>query len=413
MQKKDILELKKRFKKNDCTFTKVCGCYVSNDQRILLQFRETFLTLEEEDAFKYLDIAGKIISGGMDNQILTLQFPLDETLENQQQTFLYQLKKSQLKDDELLHAFYQSVIDQFDHDNSNYLILLFHDAYDVITKTSDKAKLDESEEVYEYLLCAICPVTLSEPGLRYDEQVQRIKARARDWVVEKPVVGFVFPAFVERSPDVNTVMYYTKNPKSPHPEVMAGVLGCLPKQTATLQRESFQMIVKDCLGPDDEKGERALMEIHENLRTMVEDHAFQYDGVEEPPFHLDQQQVQQLMQESGIPQEAAAKIELSYRQCFDEDVPLAKHLMDPKILKAGEQRKKETRLERQVETLQVELEKVSSDLQPDMNEVILRVNPEKASQITTQRIDGQRCLVIPLQDNEQATINGQRQESEV
>ena len=49
MRKKDILELKKRFKKDHCTFTKMCGCYVNGEKNILLKFRETFLNLEEDD----------------------------------------------------------------------------------------------------------------------------------------------------------------------------------------------------------------------------------------------------------------------------------------------------------------------------------------------------------------------------
>lgn len=81
-----------------------------------------------------------------------------------------------------MDAFYDLVIDSYDY-VGNYLILVFHDAYDVMTKTSDNNKLDESEEVYEYLLCAICPVNLTKPGLGYREDENRIGPRIRDWVV--------------------------------------------------------------------------------------------------------------------------------------------------------------------------------------------------------------------------------------
>ena len=93
------------------------------------------------------------------------------------------LKNSQLKDDLLLDDFYNSIINNYDYEG-NFLILIFHDAYDIITKTKDNAKLDESEEVYEYILCAICPVELSKAGLRYFEEENSIKSRTRDWVVE-------------------------------------------------------------------------------------------------------------------------------------------------------------------------------------------------------------------------------------
>ena len=36
---------------------------VNGEKNILLKFRETFLNLEEDDYFKYLEIAKKVLSG--------------------------------------------------------------------------------------------------------------------------------------------------------------------------------------------------------------------------------------------------------------------------------------------------------------------------------------------------------------
>ena len=136
MNKKDILELKKRFKKNNCTFTKMCGCYVNGEKNILLKFRETFLNLEEDDYFKYLEIAKKVLSGTMGNNLLELNFPLNDEYINERQLSLMELKKSQLKDDKLLDDFYKLIIENY-HYTGNFLILIFHDAYDIITKTTE------------------------------------------------------------------------------------------------------------------------------------------------------------------------------------------------------------------------------------------------------------------------------------
>ncbi|MDZ7543176.1 DUF4317 family protein, partial [Clostridium perfringens] len=163
------------------------------------------------------------------------------------------------------------IIYNYDY-TGNFLILVFHDAYDVITKTKDNAKIDESEEVYEYVLCAICPVSLSEPGLRYFEEENKIKARIRDWVVDSPTNGFVFPAFIDRSSDVNSIMYYTKNAKDTHPELMENSLGCYSKQTATIQKETFQSIIKDSFSADEKKADEIFMEVQENLNNMIEEY---------------------------------------------------------------------------------------------------------------------------------------------
>ena len=444
MRKKDILELKRRLKKDHSTFTKMCGCYVNGEKHIILKFRETFLNLEEDDYFKYLEIAKKVLSGTIGNNILELNFPLNEDLTNERQLSLMQLKNSQLKDDTILDAFYDSIIDNYDY-TGNFLILIFHDAYDVITKTKDNLKIDESEEIYEYVLCAICPVSLSEPGLRYFEEENKIKARIRDWVVDAPTNGFVFPAFIDRSSDVNSIMYYTKNAKDTHPELMENALGCYSKQTTTIQKETFQSIIKDSFSADEEKADKIFMEVQENLNTMIEEHNSTYADTDCEPITLTKNDIQNLLIESGVPEEITTKIEKSYAENFGDNLPLAENLIDAKALKANEQRKREEKLQKQVAILETKLQQVKqkvatdneSNLSTEANadnvileeasenileetydtnsednevtphyDVILQVKPEKIPQIKSQIIDGQKCIVIPINENEQATVNG-------
>lgn len=453
MRKKDILELKKRLKKDHCTFTKMCGCYVTGEKHIILKFRETFLNLEESEYFKYLEIAKKVLSGTIGNNILELNFPTNDDLINERQVSLMQLKKSQLKDDSILDDFYESIIDNYNY-TGNFIILVFHDAYDVITKTSDNSKIDESEEVYEYILCAICPVSLSEPGLRYFEEENKIKSRIRDWVVNNPLNGFVFPAFIDRSSDVNSIMYYTKNAKDTHPELMENALGCYSRQTATIQKETFQSIIKDSFGADEKKADKIFMEVQDNLNTMIEEYNATYEDIDCEPITLTKKDIENLLIDSGVPEEVTTKIEKSYVANFGDDLPLAENLIDSKLLKANEQRKKEEHLEKQVEILQTRLEEVkqevaisretqlptegsdntnmdleeisenqleeslatdlkeSEDVRTEDNrdnydyDVILQVKPEKVSKIKSQIIDGQKCIVIPINENEQTTVNG-------
>jgi len=444
MRKKDILELKRRFKKEQCTFTKMCGCYVNGEKNTILKFRESFLNLDEDEYFKYLEIAKKVLSGTIGNNILELNFEANEDFTNESQISLMQLKNSQLKDDALVGSLYDLIIANYDY-TGNFLILIFHDAYDVISKTKDNARIDESEEVYEYVLCAICPVSLSEPGLRYFEEQNEIKARIRDWVVESPTNGFVFPAFIDRSSDVNSIMYYTKNAKDTHAELMENVLGCLSKQTATMQKETFQSIIKDSFSDDEIKADKIFMNVQESLSTMIEEYNDLNDDADCEPISLTKKDIQKLLIESEVPREITTKIENSYVENFGDDITIAKNLIDAKALKENVQRKKEERLHKQVEMLQARLDQVkqedtvdneahlstevnddnvileeacATDLEkvPDIYssdnnvtphyDVILQVKPEKVSQIKSQIINGQKCIVIPINDNEQTTVNG-------
>ncbi|WP_195989715.1 DUF4317 domain-containing protein [Clostridium sp. D53t1_180928_C8] len=374
MRKKDILELKKRFKKDHCTFTKMCGCYVNGEKNILLKFRETFLNLEEDDYFKFLEIAKKVLSGTIGNNILELNFELNEEHINEKQLEFMKLKNSQLKDDSLLDEFYNSIISNYDY-TGNFLILIFHDAYDVITKTKDNAKLDESEEVYEYILCAICPVELSKAGLRYFEEENSIKSRTRDWVVEAPSNGFVFPAFINRSTDVNSIMYYTKNAKDTHPELMENALGCPSKQTNTEQKEAFNEIVRDALGPDEKKSDHFFMEIQESLNNKIEEHNSIYEDTDKPII-LTNDVVQEILSLSGVPEEITTKIEKSYTENFGDTPPVADILLDNKALATKAQKKKEEMLERQVKILESKLERVTKDFSINTEDENISSNTE-------------------------------------
>ncbi len=404
MTKKEVLELKKRFTKNGCTFTKMCGCYVNSQKEIVLTFTDTFLNLEEEEFNKYLDIAKKTLSGTIGNNLLELSFPLEEEKPGGKQQFLMGLRESQLKNDALLESFYHMIIDSYDY-AGNYLILVYHDAYDVMTKTSDNRKLDESEEVFEYLLCSICPVSLSKPGLGYLQDENRIGPRIRDWVVGAPDTGFIFPAFTDRSTDIHSVMVYGRDAKEPHIELMEEGLGCPSRKTATQQKNEFHAIIKEAI-PDRDLCTKVMMEIQEGLTLLADEQATLKVDEEEPTI-LTNQAVQTILTDSGLDEEVSSKIEQAYEESFGETPPVVEHLIDTKVLAESAKIKRELALEEKVQKLTEKLEENEqiSD-SSSLFDVILRVTPEKINQISSQIIDGKKCIVIPMEENEHAKVNG-------
>lgn len=423
MNKKEVLELKRRFKKEAATFTRVCGCYVDGNHNKVCKFGNTFLNLEEDEFYKYLEIANKALSGTIGNNLLELKFPIEEEEVGGRQHILMALRASKLEDENLLDTFYDLVIDTYDH-AGNYLIVLFHDAYDVMTRTKDNNNLDESEEVYEYLICAICPVDLSKPGLGFLEDEHRIGSRVRDWVVGAVDTAFLFPAFNDRSTDIHSTLFYTKNTKEPHSEFMANGLGCGIERTATEQKMAFHSIVRNVLGAEDEHTDDVLLDLQQNLSDMIDEYAETHDD-DEDAFLLDKEVVTKLLADSDISEEKAAKIEKSVDEAFGEKPPAAENVIDFKALVQNELRVEKMALEDQVGTLTVQLNEKDEALaertsqliekQEEIDnyiaetktyDVVLRVKPEKASQIKSQVINGQKCLVIPMDEDEHATING-------
>ena len=181
MNKKEIAEIKKLFTPSHCAITRICGCYVDAEKNIKTKLKEAFLSLEEEEMFKYFKIFKSTLSGTIGKNLLNMEFPLSQESEGGTQEFLLKLRNSELKDEALIDEFYEKVMADYLYPE-NYYIILIHGAYDVPGRASDNLDMDDaSDYVYEFILCSICPVKLSKAGLHYNAETNNIEDRIRDW----------------------------------------------------------------------------------------------------------------------------------------------------------------------------------------------------------------------------------------
>lgn len=368
MVKQEISEIKKLFTQNNCSITRICGCYVDGEKNKKAQFKQAFLALPEEEMFKYFEILRKTLSGSLGKNLHTLEFPLKSEEEGGTQELLLRLRDSKLKDDELLDQFYQNIIDSYEF-VGNYLILVIHDAYDVPGRTRDGLEMeDASDEVYEYILVSICPVNLSKPGLSYDAEENSFHNRIRDWVVGIPDTGFLFPAFNDRSTDLHSVLYYSKNAEELKEAFVDLILGCPLPLSAGGQKETFQMLVEETLG--ETCSIEAVKNIHEKIIEMAEEHK------EDPaPLVLDKNEVKTVFADSGVANE---KMEI-FDQCYDTTAGSDTQLYVSNVINSR-----------------------SFDVKTP--EVVVKVDPERTDLISTRVIDGRECLVIELGAN--VEVNG-------
>lgn len=368
MIKQEVNELKRLYTPSNCSITRICGCYVDGEKNRKTEFKEAFLSLPEEEIFKYFELLRKTLSGTLGKNLLNLDFPLSSEEAGGTQEFLLKLRDSKLKDEELLSQFYDRIISSYEY-VGNYLILIIHDAYDVPGKTTDGLTMeDASDSVFEYVLCCICPVNLSKPGLSYDAAANEFHNRIRDWVVEMPECGFLFPSFNDRASDIHSTLYYSKNPEEPHQEFVTNILGCSLPLTAGSQKETFQTLIEETLG--EEADYEVVKSIHENLTEMIEEHK------EIPePLTLDKKQVKTLFEKSGVEEE---KLE-TFDQLYDAA--------------AGE-----------TTSLLVNNVANTRSFEVKTPDVVIKVNPERADLVTAMTVEGKRCLVIELSD--QVEVNG-------
>ena len=278
------------------------------------------------------------------------------------------LRDSKLTDEDLLEQFYDKIITSYDY-GENFLILLIHAAYDIPGRASDNMEMfDASDEVYDYILCSICPVDLCKPGLSYNVQDNRFQDRIRDWIVGLPNLGFLFPAFNDRSSDIHGVLYFSRNPEELHSEFIDACLGAPTPISFKSQKEAFQEILTDTLG--EECDYEIVRQIHENLTELAEEHK-----EDEIPLTLTKPEVKDLLEKSGVEPERLEHFDKVYEEAAGENTAI----LVPAITGTGKFAVKT----------------------PDVD---IKVNPDRLDLVETKFIGGRRCLVIAVEDN--VEVNG-------
>ena len=368
MHKKEVLELRKQYTPEECSITRICGCYVDGNKEIIAQSKDAFLSLPDEEIFKYLTIFKQTLSGTIGKNLINMEFPLEQEMPGGAQEFLLQLRDSKLQDDMLIEEFYQKIIDHYVY-GENYYIILIHVAYDIPGKATDGSEMfDASDEVFDYILCSICPVHLSKEGLCYNPETNHVENRIRDWLIEPPVKGFLFPAFNDRSTDIHSLLYFSKQAEDLHPEFIENALGCIFPMSAGNQKNAFQSVIMNTLGNECEYD--VIRNIHDNLNDIM----FEAKESPEPPV-LTKPELKRLLVNSGVTNERM--------ETFDANFDLI----------AGE--KAEFLVPNIAETRKFSIQT------PD---VVIKVNPERSDLVETRIINGRQCLVIEM--NDQVEVNG-------
>ena len=367
MNKKEISEIKKQFTPANCDITRICGCYVDAEKNKKTELKEAFLSLSEEEMFKYFEIFKKTLSGTLGKNLMNMEFPLEEEKEGGKHEFLMKLRKSKLKDDQLIESFYDKIIENYDYPE-NYYIILVHAVYDIPGKTSDNATLnDASDEVFRYLLCSICPMSLDKPGLAYNEEAKTVENRKRSWNVEMPTHGFLFPAFNDRSTDIHAALCYTKKSIDKQTVFFRTMFGATMPESAEEQKQMFETVVEKTFGAAPEFA--FVKSVNDNLARITEEKKDQNNG------GMNKDELRSIFEESG-----ADETDLeTFERVYDEVVGKGKELLPENILNA-------------------------SKLEIKTEEAVVSAKLGEGSSIETKVVDGVRCLVLPL--NGICSING-------
>lgn len=370
MNEKEIAELRRRFRADKSSISRVRGCYVNEKREIISQFDQSLGILGQTESEQLLATLRKTLSGTLGKNLLDIPFDTRQVVEGDQHKLLMTLRNSALRDEEAVSAFYQRVIQSLDLEG-NYLILLVQDDYDVPYRSKDGERQDDaSSEVFRYILCSICPVKQTKEALSYYVYENAFHSISADWVVSAPEMGFLFPSFDERSTNLYDALYYCKDTSQTHLDFVEAVFHAPAPMPAAEQMETFQALLEDTLS--DECRYQVVQSVHGQLREMIEEH--KANKVEEP-LVVDKGTVRRVLEHSGVSEEHVEAFEERYDDAFGADADLS-----PRNL---------------VDTKQLEI------TTPD---VTIKVSPDRGDLVETRLIDGARYILIRAEEG--VAVNG-------
>lgn len=399
MTKKEINEIKGLYDTiEECGISRLCGCYVNGDKEKVKVFSESFLNLEEKEQHKYLEIFRKNLSGTLGKNLVDLSFVNQDSDDiSFGRALLNELKKSELKDDSLLDKFYDRIINTYNH-VGNYLILLIYQAYDVPGITDDEIEMeDASDEVYSYVLCSICPMKLTKPGLGYDDKLEMIHTLKQSFQVELPDTGFIFPAFNDRSSDDSQLLYYTRKADDLQDKLLDELLAVSAPLPAKQQKEGFNTFVEQVLGQDTTI--ETMIAMQENFTEIVKEKKGFSDS---PTVVLDKDTVREVFVKSGVDE---SKLEV-FDKKFDQQFDMEQYAKRNRVVNDEDDNQEPIVIPK----LKVEPTILAENVLPTRNievkgkDLLLRINTKNMDMIDINNADGKKYLVIELPND--VKVNG-------
>lgn len=362
MNKKEILELRKTFRPENCNISRIATCYVTSEKEKILEKSQAFLSLPEEEAFKYFDILKQALSGTVGKNLYTLKtnsiHPADESPQK-----LETLRKYHMNDEGMLTDLFDSIIGSYDS-SENYLIIVVNGLYDIPGVTSDDQELeDASDEVYSYILTCICPVELDEPGLSIDCTKPAILDKERDWMVKSPVNALLYPAFKDRATDIHHALYFAKKAENSQDDFLKELIG---SEMMLSDKEEHEWFL-DTLNHAHE--EQMQLETAKEIHTKLVEKSLEKENLPSAGMLSKKELLQVIDKELNADQ--VKDIDEDYDKTVGKENDITiKNLVNPKkmVIQTG--------------TAKVEIDSDYADM------------------VETKRIDGRLYLAVPLTSND-------------
>lgn len=370
MNDKEIGEIRRHLRRDRSNITAIYGCYVNENKEIITEFRQSTGMMPENEGDKYFALLRRTLSGSLGKNLIDITFKTSQVAGSPEHKLLMALRESKLGNEELRKELYQKIIDTIVLEG-NYLILLGCDSYDVPFKSKDDSfQKDQSEETYTCILCTICPVKQTKANLHYVPEEKVFHDGAMHQMVSAPALGFLFPAFDNRSTNIYNALYYTHDVKANQDALIEALFNTPVPKPAAEQKSCFEALLTTSLG--EEASLDVVGTLHDQLRQRMELHK---ESKVPEPLLISKEDVKEVLSTCGVSEEHLAKFSVDYDETFGFEAELhPKNIIDNKHF--------------EVKT-------------PD---VVIKVDPTRSDLLETRVIGGVKYIMICADEN--VEVNG-------
>lgn len=370
MNDKEIGEIRRHLRRDRSNMTAIYGCYVNDNKEIIAEFRQSTGIMPENEGDKYFALLRRTLSGSIGKNLIDITFQTSQVADSPEHRLLMGLRESKCNDEALREEFFRKIIDTVVVEG-NYLILLGCDSYDVPFRSKDDSfRKDNSEEVYTYILCTICPVKQTKANLHYVPEEKQFHDGAMNQMVSAPVLGFLFPAFDDRATNIYNALYYTRDVKSSQDALIEALFHTPVPQPAMEQKKTFEALLTNSLG--EECSLDVVQTVHDQICQRIELHK---ESKVPEPLMVSKEDVKDVLSSCGVSQEHMAKFSVDYDEAFGFEADLhPKNIIDNKHF--------------EVKT-------------PD---VLIKVDPTRSDLIETRIIGGVKYILISVEED--VEVNG-------
>lgn len=369
MNEKETGEIRRRIKLGKCAVNYIYGCFVNEKKEVVSSFRQSLGLMDNDDADNLLSIIRKTLSGTLGKNLIDLPYKNQQVVDSDEHRLMSALRTQAPESEEAINIFFNATASTLAMGN-NYLILLIQDSYDVPQYGSDESRIEDSSSVYNYCLCAVCPVKQSKQALGFVAHENAFKTLAANQLISPPEIGFLFPTFDDRTANIYDILFYTKNTADNHPEFIENILRTEVPMPAEEQKEVFNSIIEETLSED------CNLEVAVNVRDVlcekIEEHKQQKD--EDPPV-ITKKSVSNILTNCGVNEERVKSFEDKFDESFGENAELSpQNFVNTKELSVST---------------------------PDVS---IKINSDRSDLLETRIIDGKKYIMIRAESN--VEVNG-------